>query len=166
MARLGKVLLFLAAGFVVLVGSTTVLAGIAVYRVCRTGAAWVSVHEKGPSGTHVAIPVPVGLVRTAVAFTPRHELPQMDPEVQEFLPVLRDIARELERAPDGVLVEVDGPDERVLIEKRGGRFVIDVDSAGEHVTVTLPAGALEEITDVVTDLPVRRVGPFRVTTQT
>jgi hypothetical protein len=155
MSRLGKVLLIAFVAVVALVVNTTLLAGIVVYRASRAGTAVVRVEEKAPGGAHLWIPVPVGLVRTALYFVPQKDLPQLDPEAQRSLPVARRVAVELAKAPDGVLVEVRSDHEQVAISKRGDDLVIEVESPNEHVKVRVPALALDEILGDVARFPVR-----------
>jgi hypothetical protein len=155
MSRLGKVLLIAAVAVAALIVNTTLLAGIVVYRASRTGTAVVRVQEKRPGGANLLIPVPVGLARVALNFVPREELPQLDPEAERYLPVARRIAQELAVAPDGVLVEVRSDDEKVRIVKRGGDLIVEVESPEEHVRVSLPAVALDEILGDVSRFPVR-----------
>jgi len=155
MSRLGKVLLIAVVAVAALIVNTTLLAGIVVYRASRNATAVVRVQEKHPGGANLWIPVPVGLARVALHFVPREDLPQLDPEARRYLPVARRIAQELAVAPDGVLVEVRSDDEQVLIVKRGGDLVVEVESLDEHVRVSLPAAALDEILGDVSRLPVR-----------
>jgi hypothetical protein len=155
MSRLGKIIL-IAAGIVFAIAlNTAVLGGIVVYRACTGGTAVVSIHEKQANGARLWIPVPVGLVTTALRLTPRHELPALDPEARRFLPAAQAAIRALEGAPDGVLVEVQDHGEHVVIAKRGGQFVIDVDNRDERVQVSVPAGSLRSLLDVAATLPVR-----------
>jgi hypothetical protein len=71
---------------------------------------------------------------------------------REFLPAMRIAAEELERIPDGLLVEVSSPREHVLIVKRGGSLVVDVDNAGETVHVSMP---LKTVRNLARDLEAR-----------
>jgi hypothetical protein len=59
-------------------------------------------------------------------------------EARESLPAILAGARELERLPDFVLVEVESPRERVKVQKRGDYLVIDVDSDDETVHLSVP----------------------------
>lgn len=110
------------------------------------GFASVRVHEEGPDGTSLFIPVPAGLVDlalyTGVHFVPERELARIREDLGEWGPALKASARELADAPDAVLVSVVDGSERVLVEKRGRRLLISVDSPGETVRVSVPASLL------------------------
>ena len=86
MSRLGKIVLITAGIVFAIALNTAVLGGIVVYRACTGGTAVVRIHEKQADGARLWIPVPVGLVTTALSFTPRHELPALDPEARRYLP--------------------------------------------------------------------------------
>jgi hypothetical protein len=139
MTRFGKSLLVAVA---VCYAMAFGVAAVFVYRVVHSGTAVVSVHEKRPHGTHLWLPIPLGLVHTAAAFVPADELPPIGPEAKRYLPVIREAVAALEQAPDGVLVDVTSADEHVVLAKKDNRFTIDVDAKGETVHVSLPAGAL------------------------
>ncbi len=158
MSRVGKVVLITAGVLFAIALNTAVVGGIVVYRACTGGTAVVRIQEKQADGAHLWIPVPVGLVTTALRLTPRHELPALDPEARRFLPVARAAVEALEQAPDGVLVDVRDHGQRVSIVKRGGEFLIDVDDQDAHVEVSVPAGSLHTLLDVAASFPVRPDG--------
>ena len=55
-----------------------------------------------------------------------------------LLPALRAGWRELVRAPDCVLVEIRDHDDRVRVAKQGGEILIQVESNGSTVRVSVP----------------------------
>lgn len=57
----------------------------------------------------------------------------------------RDLRRELERIPDGVLLDLEKPGEAVGIEKRAGELLIRADTEGERVRIALPLRALSRL---------------------
>jgi hypothetical protein len=156
MSRSGKILLIGAGLVLALFFSVALLAAIVGYRVFHAGTAIVSVHEKKPNGTRLWLPVPVGLVDTALQFVPRSDLPRLDPEAQRWLPVAHAVVAEMERAPDAVFVEVVSPDEHVVIAKRNGRLVVEVESRHEDVRISLPAGAVAALLGEMEDWPTAR----------
>jgi hypothetical protein len=162
MSRSSKVLL-IAAGVVGALFLSVGLAGAVVaYRVLHSGIAVVSVHESKPNGTQLWIPVPFGLVETALVFVPRDKLPPIDAEARRCLPIAQSVLAELDRAPDAVLVEVSSPGEHVVVAKRHGRLVVDVHDRGQDVHVSLPAGALQALIASMQDwpsAPIRRPEP-------
>jgi hypothetical protein len=127
---------------------TLVLAGI----VADAGFIGVRVQEKKPGGTNLRLYVPAVLVPLGLRLAPERELERAMSQAREFLPAMRIAAEELERIPDGLLVEVSSPREHVLIVKRGGSLVVDVDSDRETVHVTLP---LKIVRNLARDLEAR-----------
>jgi hypothetical protein len=55
--------------------------------------------------------------------------------------VFQAATNELVNCPDGPLVEVDSPRDKVLIEKRGANLIIDVKSDHEKVFLQIPIQA-------------------------
>jgi hypothetical protein len=125
-----------------------VVAGI----VADTGFIGVRVHEKKPDGTNLRLYVPAVLVPLGVKLAPERELSKAMSRAGEFLPALRIAAEELERIPDGLLVEVSSPREHVLVVKSGGSLVVDVDNSHETVHLTVP---LKMVRNVARDLEAR-----------
>ena len=127
---------------------TLVVAGI----VADAGFIGVRVHEKKPDGTNLRLYVPAVLVPLGVRLAPERELERAMSHAREFLPAMRIAAEELERIPDGLLVEVSNSREHVLIVKRGGSLVVDVDNDGETVHVSVP---LDIVRNLARDLEAR-----------
>jgi hypothetical protein len=143
--RAATVILIVIGAMIALAVNVTLFAAVVTYRAYRQGTAVVQVQEKGPDGVNLWIPVPVSLAGAAMRFIPKQDLPPVDPEVAAALPTLQEIARELDRMPDAVLVEVESADEWVRISKKDGRLVVEVDDPDARVHVSLPPGALGEI---------------------
>lgn len=146
MGRLARVLVALTVAFVmVFLGTGVALAAT----VMATGVVTVSVDENGPGGNRVFVPVPaialdLGLGIAAMAIPPA-ELARMRAEVGPYAPMLLEVARELEKCPDATLVEVVSDRETVRVVKRGGGFVIHVDSPDGQVRVAVPAATLSKV---------------------
>jgi len=92
------------------------------------------------------LPVPMAAVDLGLWFIPAKELE----DVQENLLPVRDVIlagfHELQNIPDATLVEVETPDESVLVLKEGNDLVVDVDSRTDgKVHVKLPLDSLERI---------------------
>jgi hypothetical protein len=111
------------------------------------GAVRVSVDEKGRDGSSFHLIVPAAVVAAGIHLVPKCQLREAGPEVRDamrqWLPVLRAAAAELRNCPDGSLVTVDGPDERVEVTLRHRTLVVHVDSEDETVQVTVPLGLVE-----------------------
>ena len=83
------------------------------------------------------------LARLAV---PEKELAEARREIEPFLPLIQEVARELADVPNGtVLVSVTTPDETVVVERRGGRLRVDVDAPDASVHVSLPARSVKRL---------------------
>ncbi|HEV8383848.1 MAG TPA: hypothetical protein VGQ11_03175 [Candidatus Acidoferrales bacterium] len=132
----------------VLLTGTLVVTGI----VADTGIIGVRVHEKKPEGTNLRLYVPAILVPAAMRIAPVRELNRAAMRAKEFLPAMRIAVEELERIPDGPLVEVDSPREHIRIVKSGGSLVVDVDNARETVHVSVP---LRMVSNLARDLESR-----------
>ena len=116
-----------------------VLTGVVVY---EAGAIRVEVFEKSRGGHHIWLAVPAALLPIGVKLAPKQTLRDATRELRPWLPAIRAASKELERCPDGPLVEVDDRKEQVRIAKRGGALYIDVDSDTETVHVSFPLGVV------------------------
>jgi hypothetical protein len=125
----------IAAGASGLALGTLVLVAAVIY---DTGAVRVRVHEKGPDGTNIRLLVPAVVIPAALRLAPEEDLRKASTEIQPYLPAIKIAAEELAKCPDGPLVLVTSPKERVSIVKRGDSLVIDVDSPRETVHVSFP----------------------------
>jgi hypothetical protein len=125
-----------------------VYAGVETY---QDGVVEVSVHEKRDGGQNIHVMVPGVLVPAALHFVPKEEMKEElrgnAREVAEWLPVARIAARELERIPDGPLVEVDDHHDHVRIFKRGGALVVDVDDNQDTVHVSVPIALVRSVAE-------------------
>jgi hypothetical protein len=133
------------AGVAVVVNVGVIGAAVAYHE----GAAVVSIHEKKPDGVNLWLPVPVALVHAGVSFAPADEIREATRELDRWRPLVDAVLDELDRAPDAVFVEVKTPDEAVTVAKRHGRLVVDVDTHGETVHVSVPSDAVRTILDAL-----------------
>ncbi len=121
--------------------------------VAATGTVTVSVHEQGPDGVSLYIPVPALLIDLAVFAAPRlmpeEALAEMRAEIAPFRDGLEALAQELENCPEGVLVEVQTPTEHVRIAKTWRSFEVEVDSDDADVRVSVPARLASRMLDVL-----------------
>jgi hypothetical protein len=146
MKRATKVLLILAASCgVLLLGSGFLLAA----SIVQTGLVTVKVHESGPDGTHLYLPVPAVLVHAGMSVLPA----VMDEDVWEdvrtdlgeWAPVAAEALRAVEDAPNAVLVEVENDRESVRIEKAGRSLEIYVRDGKDTFEISLPASLLGRV---------------------
>ncbi len=106
----------------------------------------ISVCVKERQGHHIHVPFPALAFPIGAWFVPKHEWQRANsPELQQWLPAMKILARELDRCPDGVLVQVEQTNEHVNITKSGNYLVIDVESRGEEVHVSFPVGVVTSV---------------------
>ncbi len=121
--------------------------------VAATGTVTVQVHERGPDGVRLYIPVPALLIDAAVALAPlvipADELAEARREIAPYRDGLEALAAELEGMPSGVLADVRSGGERVRITKTWRSFEIDVESDDADVHVAVPARLLSRALDVL-----------------
>jgi len=125
---------------------TTLLAGALVF---HEGVITVNVREKRADGDHVRFFVPATVVSYGMGLAPEEQIRRATRHAHEYLPVARIALQELAKCPDSVLVEVKDRDEHVLIEKRGGRLLVNVDSRSEEVHVGVP---IQTVVSVIKEL--------------
>lgn len=113
--------------------------------VSHAGMIAVNVDGRGPGGDHVHLVVPAAMVNLALRFIPEPVCVTARGEMEHWGPVARALSRELPRCSDGVLVDVRGPGETTLIEKRGNCLVVSVDSRDEQVHVKIPLGTVSAV---------------------
>ena len=137
---------------VLVLGSSFLVAG----SVATSGLVSVSVHEPGPDGLDLYIPVPAGLVEAALTLVPvvfsiagdehlEHELEQVRVELDEILPALEGLLEELEEMPDTTLVEVEGDDEYVRVRKVRDAIQVRIEEDGTRISVTVPMSVFQAV---------------------
>lgn len=146
MKKIAKVLLILtAAAGVLLMGSGFLLAA----SIVQTGLVTVKVHESGPDGTNLFVPVPAVLVHAGMAVLPALIEEDVWEEVRtdlgEWAPVAAEALRAVEDAPDGVLVEIENDREHVRIEKDGRSLEVRVRDGKDSFEISLPASLLGRV---------------------
>ncbi|HWM91707.1 MAG TPA: hypothetical protein VN493_13145 [Thermoanaerobaculia bacterium] len=146
MRTAAKVLLIgaLALGLIVM-GSGVLLAA----SVVRTGMVTVKVHEPGPEGSRIYVPVPALLVHAGMSLMPMVMEDDVWEEIRtdlgEWGPVAAEVLRAVEDAPDTVLVEVQNDHETVRIVKDGRSLEIRVEGEDGTVDISVPASLLGRI---------------------
>ena len=111
--------------------------------LCSEGMLHVRVQEKQVDGKNISLIVPAALVPMTLKFVPDRHLAQASASLHPYMPIVDAAIPALEDCPDGVLVEVTGPDEHVLIAKQGSSIVVDVNDANEVVHVAVPLRAVQ-----------------------
>jgi len=141
MLLLGKVALGL--------GATVAVAGAYVF---HEGVIRVDVDEHRDGGSHVHFWVPATVVSTGMHFVPKEKMQQAAEQARPYLPVLREVSKELEKYPDAELVEVSDLQQHMRISMAGGKLRIDaVSEDGDVVHVSVPARVLRDVADELED---------------
>lgn len=146
MKTMAKVLLILTAACGILIlGSGFLLAASVVH----TGLVTVKVHESGPDGTQLYLPVPAILVHAGMSVLPAIVDEDIWEEVRtdlgEWAPVAAEALRAVEDAPDAVLVDIENARESVRIEKNGRTLEIRVRDGKDSFEISLPASLLGRV---------------------
>lgn len=132
-------------------GATLAVGGAYVF---HEGVINVDVDEFRPGGSHVHVWVPATAVSLGMRVLPRHHREHAASQVQPFLPVLCEVAKELKRFPNAKFVEVkDGTDD-VFIGTVDGNIRIDAVSNNETVHLRIPIETVGDVADrLEADIP-------------
>jgi len=126
-------------------GVTVAAAGAYAF---HEGVIRVDVDEQRNGGSHVHFWVPTTVVSTGLHFVPQEKMQSTARDVRPYLPVLREISKELEKYPNAELVNVANGEDQVRIAMNHGKIQIDaVSHEGDVVHVTVPARALRDVAD-------------------
>ena len=126
-------------------GATAAMAGAYVF---HAGVIRVDVDEQRGDGSHVHFWVPATLVSTGIHFVPAEKMRDAEQQVRPYLPVLREVSKELEKHPDMELVDVEGQGNHVRVTTVDGKLRVDaVSEDGDVVHVSVPARVLRDVAD-------------------
>jgi len=131
------------------VGVTLALSSAYVF---REGVIRVDVDEARPGGSHVHFWVPATTVSVVLHLAPRRHLEHAAAQARPYLPVLREVAKELQKYPNAELVDVRDASQRVRISVREGKLYLDEVSNTEKVHVCVPAATLADVADRLEDV--------------
>jgi len=126
------------------IGATLILTGAYVF---HEGVIQVSVDENRAAGSHVHIWVPAMVVPVALHFVPNHNLKEAAAKAGPYLPVLREVSKELAKYPEADLVEVLDANQHVHIAVHRGRVYIDAVSDNDDIHVSFPVETLSDVAD-------------------
>jgi len=146
MKTITKVLLVLtAAAGILIMGSGFLLAA----SIVQTGLVTVEVHESGPDGTNLYVPVPAVFIHAGLSVLPtlieRDVWEEARTNLGEWGPVAAEALRAVEDAPDAVLVDIENDHESVRIEKAGRTLEIRVRDGKDSFEISLPASLLGRV---------------------
>lgn len=120
-------------------------AAVVAAAVYRAGTIDIEIDQAG--GEHLSIAVPSSLVNAAVKFLPDRVCVEATAEIAPYWDACRAAVREIARAPDGVYVQVAGPDLDVVVAKDHGRLRIDVAEDEDRVHVSVPIDTVLQIVE-------------------
>jgi hypothetical protein len=131
------------------IGATMVLTAGWVF---HEGVIRIDVDEAKGDGNHIHLWVPATAVSAGLQLAPHHCLEQAARQSREFLPVLRQVAKELPKYSDAELVDVRNRSDHVSVAVRDGRVYIDAVTDGDKVHVSFPAETLRDVADRLEDV--------------
>ncbi len=139
-------------------GALVIGAGVAVASsttapaAAPPGNAWLHVRVEEPRNqTKVSVNLPMGVVQAVLEAAPdkiaSHGCVHLhDGEHDLKVADLRRIWAQLKTAPDGEMVSVDSPDEKVQVARRGDRLEVHADrKSGEAVRVDVPVVVVDAL---------------------
>jgi hypothetical protein len=116
--------------------------------VLHEGVIRIDVDEAKPDGAHVHFWVPATTVSAGMHLAPRHSLQQAAAQARPFLPVLREVAKELKKYPNAELLDVRDKSSHVNMIIRDGHLYLDaVTEDGENVHISFPVETLRDVAD-------------------
>jgi len=136
-------MLFLAKAALGLCGTLT-LAGVYAF---HEGVIRVDVDQNRSDGSHVHVWVPATVVPVGLRVVPRHHLEKAAAQVRPYLPMLREISKELKKYPNAELVDVRDATEHVRISVNDAMLYIDVVSDTDNIHVSFPAETISDVAD-------------------
>jgi|SRR5271166_244691 len=132
-------------------GVTAGLALTTAY-VFHEGVIRVDVDEYRAEGSHVHFWVPATTVSAGLRLAPRRHLQQAATQVRPYLPLLREISKELQKYPNAEFVDVHDGTDHVRVTMREGKLTIDAVTDAEKVHVTLPVETIRDVADRLEDV--------------
>jgi len=130
------------------VGATLALTTAYVF---HEGVIRVDVDESRAGGSHVHFWVPATAVTGGLRVVPRHYIQHAADQSRPYLPVLREVAKELEKYPNAELVDVRGNDQHVRVSVRSGKVYIDAVDKENNIHVSVPAETIADVADRLED---------------
>ena len=129
-------------------GATMAVAGAYVF---HEGVIRADFDENRRGGSHVHFWVPATTVSAGLRLAPRHCLEGAATKARPFLPLLREISKELEKYPNGEFVEAQDLSGRVRVAMVNGKLEIDAVGDDQVVHVRVPAETIRNVADRLED---------------
>lgn len=129
-------------------GATMAVAGAYVF---HEGVIRVDLDENRAGGSHVYFWVPATAVSAGLRLAPRHCMEDVATNARPFLPLLREISKELEKYPNAEFVEVQDLSGRLRVAMVNGKLEIDAVGDDQIVHVRVPAETIRNVADRLED---------------
>lgn len=126
------------------IGGTLALASLYVF---HEGVIRVDVDEQRAGGSHVHVFVPATVVPIALRVAPRHHLETAAAQVSPYLPVLREVAKELQKYPNAELVDVRDEHQHVHVSVHDSKIYVDAVDENENIHVSVPVETISDVAD-------------------
>ena len=113
----------------------------------------VRIHERGPDGMKIWLPLPIELAQAALWFVPDYEehFDTDTAQIEQYRPLAQALLEGLEDADEVELVRVSEGDQTVVIRKAGADIEINVQMDREEVKVRLAMRTLQGLVDSFED---------------
>jgi hypothetical protein len=118
---------------------------VATVYTFREGVIRVDVDEFRAGGAHLHLWVPAAAIPMAVHFTPQQNMQRAAEHVEEWLPTVRRLTKELEKYPNADFVDVESSSDHVQIRTRAGKLQIDVSEPDESVHIACPISTIQAL---------------------
>lgn len=125
-------------------GAMGTLAVTGMY-VFHEGTIRVDVDEHHEGGSHVHVWAPAAMAPMATHFIPQAKLEEALRNKQEWMPVARAIAKNVQNYPNVTFVDVQDGEEHVTVSTRDGKLQIVVKNPDEDVHVAVPLSTIEQV---------------------
>jgi len=129
-------------------GATLAVAGAYVF---HEGVIRVDVDENRADGSHVHFWVPATTVSAGLRVLPKHHLQQAAAQARPYLPLLREISKELKKYPNAELVDVRDSSNHVRIAVHDGKLYIDAVTGTDNIHVNFPVETISDVADRLED---------------
>ena len=129
-------------------GATMAVVGAYVF---HEGVIRVDFDENRAGGSHVHFWVPATAVSAGLRLAPQRCLEGAATKARPFLPLLREISKELEKYPNADFVEVKDLSGRVRVAMVRGKLEIDAVGDDQIVHVRVPAETIRNVADRLED---------------
>lgn len=140
-------MVFLAKAALVL-GATVALGSAYVF---HEGVIRIDVDENHNGGSHIHFWMPATTVSMGLRLAPRHCLERAAAQSRPFLPLLREIAKELEKYPNAELLDVHDASDHVRVGVHNGKLYIDAVTDTDNIHIHCPAAIIADVADRLED---------------